>query len=250
MNNPETAIIIRARNEERWIGRVIERLLEQTYKDFEIVVVDSGSTDNTLDIVSKYPVKLVQIKPEEFNYPYAINIGIKNSYATKYIAVLSAHSLPVDDKWLESGVKNIESDEKVMGVYGPLKAMPDATFWDKVIVNPLYLKEKILCFGKGYRKVLDGGMGVMGNTNAVIKKDLWEEYPFNEEFGLGGEDGDWAAHWFNRGYYAIKDLGFTVHHSHYLDFNQWIKQRRYWKKIAKPHKFKYLEYRKDGAHKK
>jgi len=48
---PETAIIIRTKNEEKWVGECLRRLRRQTYRNFEIVAVDSGSMDRTLEIV-------------------------------------------------------------------------------------------------------------------------------------------------------------------------------------------------------
>jgi rhamnosyltransferase len=256
MNPVETSIIIRTRNEQRWIGRVLERLASQTYSNFEIIIVDSGSTDNTLSIVStfadrvgeKHWVKVVHIKPEEFSYPHALNIGIQASQATKYIAILSAHSLPVSAKWLESGVGYIDKHEKISGVYGPLKALPDGTFWDKVIHNFWYIKEMFACFPKSYRIVGREDVGVLGFTNALIRRELWDQYHFNEAFGNGGEDGDWAKYWFNKGYAVVKDMGFAVRHSHYLNFSQWTEQLRYWQSLGAPQVFRRLSYRKDGAH--
>ena len=81
----ETSIIIRTKNEEKWIGKVLEVLMQQSYKDFEIIVVDSGSTDRTLEIVKKYPIKLIEIPQKDFTYPYALNVGCKSANAaTKY----------------------------------------------------------------------------------------------------------------------------------------------------------------------
>lgn len=248
MNKPETSIIIRTRNEQRWVGRVLERLYSQTYKSFEIIIVDSGSTDRTLSIASKFPARVIHIKPEEFSYPYALNLGVRNSQGEKYLVMLSAHSLPTSNSWLANGISHL-SKENIMGVYGPLKAMPDGTFWDKTFHNLSYLKELILSFPKKYRIVKHGGLGVLGFTNAIIKKNLWEEYNFNEEYGNGGEDGEWAGYWFSKGYYAIKDMGFTVHHSHYLNLSQWRKQLKYWSGVTVPQSFRYLKYRNDDTHK-
>lgn len=247
MNKPEISIIIRTRNEQRWIGGVLEKLYSQTYKDFEIIVVDSGSTDQTLSILSKFPIKVIQIKPEEFSYPYALNLGVRNSRG-EYLAILSAHSLPISNLWLEKGIKHL-LQKNIMGVYGPLKAMPDGTFWDKFFHSASYLRESFLCFPKKYRIIKHGGLGVLGFTNAIIKRSLWEEHNFNEKYGIGGEDGEWANCWFSKGYYAIKDIGFTVHHSHYLNLSQWRRQFKYWLGLTNPQPFQYLKHRNDNTHK-
>ena len=66
----ETSIIIRTKNEERWIGKVLERLVSQTYQDFEIIIVDDGSTDTTEEIVNALKDKRL------------IYYKIKNKYVT------------------------------------------------------------------------------------------------------------------------------------------------------------------------
>lgn len=50
----EISIIIRTKNEEKWIGENLKRLANQTYKNFEIIIVDSGSTDETLNIINNF----------------------------------------------------------------------------------------------------------------------------------------------------------------------------------------------------
>ena len=245
----ETSIIIRTRNEERWIGRVLEKLFSQSYKNFQVVIVDSGSRDNTLSIISNFPTKLIEINSEDFSYPHALNIGAQNSDAEKYLCILSAHSLPTSDNWLEKAIYHLKHNDEAMGVYGPINAMPDGTFWDKFFTLSRF-RELALCFPKNYRIIKTGGMGVLGFTNAVIRKELWEKYNFNEEYGAGGEDGDWANHWFSRGFVTIKDRNFTVHHSHYLGFHQWLEQFRYWRVSEKPSQFNYLKFRANKTHKK
>ena len=248
MKTPETSIIIRAKNEERWIKQVLEKLFAQTYKDFEVIVIDSGSSDETLSIVSKFSVKVVNILPEEFSYPHALNVGVENSKGKKYIAILSAHSVPISNTWLEDGIRHF-SRSNVLGVYGSLKALPDSTVWDKLYHSLSYIKEKIHSFPRGYRIIKKGGIGVLGFTNAIIRKDLWFEHNFNEEYGYGGEDGEWLNYWIERGYIAVKDLKVSVYHSHYLNLNQWQKQITHWRKISKPISFKKLSYRTGNTHK-
>ena len=98
-NNPTTSWVIRTKNEEKWVGKVLETLLMQSRLDFEIIIVDSGSQDNTLEILKNFPIrKLIQIKPENFQYAYALNLGIREAWGN-YIGIISAHSLPVSRTW-------------------------------------------------------------------------------------------------------------------------------------------------------
>lgn len=246
---PETAIIIRTKNEEKWIGAVLEILSEQTYKDSEIIIVDSGSTDKTLEIARKFSVKIFTIPPHSFSYPHALNYGIERSQATHFIAILSAHSLPVSRTWLEAGVRHLKEDEKVLGIYGPIAPLPDATFWDKLFQNTgIFISFHRLFAGKSPMAVERAYMGVLGFTNALIRKNLWEKRRFNEEYGAGGEDGEWAGYWMARGYKAIKDDRFMVRHSHYLGLGGWIQQWRNWKSLSLPRPFEPLAFRKNKTH--
>ncbi len=138
----ETSIIIRTKNEEKWLGKVLEKLSEQTYKDFEIIIIDSGSTDKTLEIAKKFNTKIFQIKPEDFSYPYAINYGCERAQATKYFVILSAHSIPISKTWLADGVSDFIND-KVLGVYGMMQALPDGSWAEKLFWNGF--KVKIAC---------------------------------------------------------------------------------------------------------
>jgi rhamnosyltransferase len=253
---PETAIIIRCRNEERWIRETLSRLETQTYKDFEVIVVDSGSTDNSLNIIHSFPdVRLVKISPESFTYPYAINVGIQASSATAYMVILSAHSLPIGDSWLSSAVTAIKADNRAMGVYGPLKAMPDGSLMDKIIHNgALWIEERRRFWTENnnknnrLRKIETYEGGALGFTNALIRRDLLEIQPIDELYAGGGEDTVWMNHWLGQGYHAIKCLDFAVHHSHYLGPIGWYRQWQHWKDNATPQSFEYLTFRNDAAH--
>ena len=241
----ETSIIIRTKNEEKWIGENLKRLAEQTYKNFEIILVDSGSTDRTLDVVGQFlkalNIRVFKIKFEEFNYPFALNYGVRQSLAEKYLIILSGHSLPISKTWLEDGIKNF-ADEKIMGVYGFVWALPDGSFWEKLIFNKYFCKIRNIF--KKQIIVECGEMGVMGFTNAIIKKDLWQERNFNEAYGLGGEDGEWANYWFSKGYKAVRDIRFSVYHSHGLGYKQLKQQWEHWRSLDKPQPFKPLDFRK------
>ena len=230
---PKISIVIRTKNEEKYLAQVLQKLKEQSLQDFEIVIVDDNSTDKTLEIAKKYNCKIVKLGKGKFNYPYACNIGAQNSLG-EYIVYLSGHSIPIINTFLEDGLKNFE-DKKVAGVYAVPKALPDVNWVEKSLYNfNSFFKNKRFVVSR----LKDAGMGVLGFTNAMIRKDLWEKFNINEEFAGGGEDGDWAKHWIKKGFLIVHDPKFKVYHSHDLGFIDLVKQFIAWSKKDKPTTFK------------
>ena len=72
---PVVSVIIRCCNEEQHIGRLLSGILEQSLQDVEIILVDSGSTDATLAIASRYPVQICHIARAEFSFGRSPNVG-------------------------------------------------------------------------------------------------------------------------------------------------------------------------------
>lgn len=238
---PETSIIIRTKNEARWLGECLRRLQAQSYRDFELIIIDSGSTDGTLDIARGFPTRVLHIRPEKFSYPYALNYGCSRASAEHYFAFLSGHSLPCSRTWLADGIANF-ADRTVMGAYGFVWALPDGSIGEKFIFSE-YVSRLRHAFRRQVR-VTAGGMGVLGFTNAVIRRDLWERHHFDEAYGLGGEDGEWSRYWFSRGYVAIRDIRFSVYHSHGLGLRALRQQWRYWASLDRPQPFRVPEFRR------
>ena len=94
------SIVIRAYNEEAHIGRLLKGISQQTYGDVETILVDSGSTDRTVEIAEEYGVQIVHISPEEFTFGRSLNRGIQAAQG-EFIVIVSAHCYPVYPDWLE-----------------------------------------------------------------------------------------------------------------------------------------------------
>lgn len=210
--NPTTSWIIRTKNEEKWLPKILEALFMQSRLDFEIIVVDSGSTDTTLEVVRSFPVrKIIEIKPEEFQYAYALNLGIQEAWG-QYIGIISAHSLPASRDWYEKAFQNF-ADPLVACVGGQYSSLPDGSYTEKLGDLKYYISrvnEGIDLFA-GIQK--DEYFSDLSNTNLIIRKDLWQEYHFDESF-QESEDVDWAMEMRVRGYKTVFDPSFNVYHSH------------------------------------
>ena len=114
--NPKASIIIRCYNEERHSGKLLSGISQQTCQDFEVILVDSGSTDATLAIASHYPVNIISIKPEEFSFGRSLNRGCHIAKG-EYLVIVSAHVYPIHKDWLEQLLRPFDTPQVAL-VYG------------------------------------------------------------------------------------------------------------------------------------
>ena len=104
MDDKLVSIIIRTKNEEKWISSCLRSVFNQTYKNIEVILVDNESTDKTVVKASAFPVRLVTIK--DFLPGKAINDGIRASTG-EYLVCLSGHCVPSDNRWLDNLIQDL-----------------------------------------------------------------------------------------------------------------------------------------------
>jgi len=115
-SNPLVSIIIPAYNAERFIKRVLESALAQTYKNIEIIVIDDGSTDKTAEIVKNYKdPRIIYLYQKNQGQGPARNNGIKKSQG-EYITFLDADDYYFPEK-VEKQVRFLENHPEYQAVY-------------------------------------------------------------------------------------------------------------------------------------
>lgn len=82
-------IIIPNYNNEKWLDKCLTSVIEQTFKDYEVVIIDDMSTDNSKDIIKKYPFTLIELKEKRYNGG-ARNVGIDYPIESKYTLFLDS----------------------------------------------------------------------------------------------------------------------------------------------------------------
>lgn len=221
------SVVIRTYNEIKHIKEVLESLKIQTYKDFEIIVIDSGSNDGTLDVLKNYNINLVNIDKEDFNYSYASNLGVLHSTG-EIICFLSGHSVPVYDSYLED-INKIFQNSKIGACYGDVVALEDGSIYEKTYNYLGYIKNRLF---KGTNEIqLETKIhpGIFSCSNAAARKKLLVSHPFKEELGTGGEDVEVAYRILKDGFFIAKVPSLLVKHSHSLNLNRFILQLKNWK---------------------
>ncbi len=196
-------MVIRAKNEARYIGETLTAIQRQRYRDFEVIVVDSGSVDRTPEITEQYGVKLVFIEPREFTYGRALNLGVRHSQGDLLVS-LSAHATPEGDQWLGSLVSGFRR-QNVAGVYGRHIPRSNVSFFE-------LLGMKLSGVTGTEPKIQQSGAR-FSNANGAFRRDLWEIIPFNEDLP-GAEDIYWARQVQRLGYLIAFEPRAAVYHSH------------------------------------
>ena len=185
-NNVTLSIVIRTYNSEGTLQELLQSL--PLIEGDELIIVDSGSTDNTMAIAASHDAVIVKTPPP-FNYSRSLNEGFMIA-KNDWVMVLSSHCLP-SRKELLNRIREVvaEADSDVAVIYGK---------------TALYDTGKnVAGIQRGKLKDFESKNFIPGgNRIAVYPKRLWEEYPFDEELSTA-EDFEWFKWAMKSGYQAL-----------------------------------------------
>ncbi|MEI2651675.1 MAG: glycosyltransferase family 2 protein [Microthrixaceae bacterium] len=173
------SIVIRAYNEAQHLGRLLEGIKQQTIQDVDVILVDSGSTNSTVEIAEAYGARVVRIPSAEFTFGRSLNYGIKAA-KRELIVIASAHVYPVYPDWLETLLRPFQ-DESIALTYGKQRGPDFAKFSEQQIFHQWYPD-----FSKPKQET-----AFCNNANSAIRKSLWEQNNYDETL-TGLEDLAWA----------------------------------------------------------
>ena len=207
-NTVEISIVILTKNAGRRFKKILTSIFDQEIdKKFEVIIIDSGSKDKTLEIARKFPVaKILEIKPEEFDHGKTRNLAV-NLCQGKYIVFLTQDALPVNNQWLKNLILPIEND-KVAATFS--RQIPYRT------TNLFQQYFQLFVYPKKEKTSLLGNI-FFSNVSSAIKKDLLEKIKFKENLPMS-EDQAWAKEVIEAGYEIVYSLESVVFHSHNFGF--------------------------------
>ena len=206
------SIIIRTFNEEKLIGKLLDEIIRQKVSfGYEIILVDSGSTDKTIEIAIRHNVNLVQISSEEFSFRYSLNRGIESA-KMDICVIISAHCHPTDRFWLQNLVSPFKNNNVAL-VYGKQTGYDSTKFSEQRIFTRWFPKKSLM----------EQNHPFCNNANAAVRRSIWKEVKYNEQL-TGLEDIDWANRVLPKGYKVAYVAEACVFHIH-DETNQQIYQR-------------------------
>lgn len=165
-----TSIVIRTLNEARYLGELLDAVKGQELGPFqvEVVVIDSGSTDGTLEIAQQHGCVITHITREQFSFGRSLNMGCEVARGDILI-LISGHCVPTDRHWLRELCRPI-ADGLVDYSYGKQVGGPDSHYSECRIFGKYYPDQT--------RIPQDGFF--CNNANSAISRSAWERYRFDE----------------------------------------------------------------------
>jgi glycosyltransferase involved in cell wall biosynthesis len=227
------SIVIRAYNEEKHIGRLLEGIQQQTIQDVEIILVDSGSTDATVSVAESFEARIVSIPSTEFTFGRSLNLGIQEA-TRELIVIASAHVYPVYPDWLESLLHPFK-DENVALTYGKQRGPERAQFSEQQIYHQWYPDVSRPRQATAF----------CNNANAALRKSLWKQNPYDETL-TGLEDLAWGKWAKEQGYdiaYVAEAEIIHVHNETPLGvFNRYRREAMAFKTMYPEANFSYYDF--------
>lgn len=226
------SVIIPTKNPGPIFRRVLAAVFNQkTAFEFEVVIIDSGSIDGTIEYIKDLNFKnlrLLEIDPQTFGHGKTRNEAIAATNS-EFVVMLTHDACPGHDKWLTNLIELAQSNEKIAGIFGKHLPYEEA--------NPFTANELKLHFQgfqsqrlyqlddsakyereEGYRQFLH----FFSDNNALLRRAVWNEIPYPDvDFA---EDQIWAKKIIEAGWIKAYADNAPVFHSH--NFSLWERLQR------------------------
>lgn len=204
------SIVILTKNPGSRIKDVLQAVFDQKIdEEYELIIIDSGTTDGCLDFLEKSPARLIKINPSDFGHGKTRNFAV-NFAKGEYIVMLVQDAIPTSDNWLDELIRPLREDENVAGVYSRQIPYIDANIMEKCFLSIHYPGTYQIRKNKEVLRVKDV---FFSNVSSAMRRDLLLKFRFHEDL-IMSEDQAWAKEVIQNGYKIVYNPSSVVYHSH------------------------------------
>jgi rhamnosyltransferase len=206
------SVVIPVKNGGDDLVRCLDALARQRVADeVEVVVVDSGSTDGSIEVARERGARVHEIPPQEFNHGATRNLGAELARGD-VLVFISQDAEPLGEEWLARLVAPLSDDDRIAGAYGRQLAREDAVPPERYFLDFLY--------GPSPRtqQIADASQISMestlfSNANSAMRRTLWNRFRFADDI-IMSEDQDWSRRVLLAGWRIAYEPEAVVRHSH------------------------------------
>jgi len=225
--DPNVTIIILTKNGEGYLNEVLARVFAQKIDyPFEVIAIDSGSTDATLSKLARYPIRVERIPAEQFNHGETRNLGAQIARG-EFIVFLTQDATPANDQWLQHLITPMQTDTCIAAVCSrqlPRQECNPVVAGHLATTYPLCsTKEEIKHFPPGKRdQQIFRRCITLSNVSAAYRKTTLLRFPFpRTNFA---EDAAWEFAALRRGDATMFQPQSVVLHSHTYTMLEWLRR--------------------------
>jgi rhamnosyltransferase len=212
MSDPLVSIIVRSFNEGWALRETLPALKSQDWTNWDLIVIDSGSTDNSVDLIrTSEPRHFIQIRPQDYNPARVMNLGM-NLTRSDYAVFLNADATPQGRAWLRPLATAIQ-EPQTAAVFGRQIPRPDC--------RGVFVHDYERCFGPGRASARWENFFSM--VSSGVRKDIWARRGFLETMQYS-EDDEYSRWCCLEGYHVKYCPESVVMHSHNYNLCQVYKR--------------------------
>ena len=205
------SVVVPVLNAENWIVSLLDAVFRQSHPVLEVVLVDSGSTDQTLQLASQYEkVRVVPI--HNFSHGRSRNLGVTEAKGD-VVALLTQDAEPAGTEWLSELVAPLE-DEHVAATFARQIPREDAAPMEQFFLQTRFPPE---ASEKEWEDKTEAPSFqdeiFLSNVSSAMRREMLLEFPFDEEL-IMSEDQQFARDVITAGYSVVYQPGAVVIHSH------------------------------------
>jgi rhamnosyltransferase len=220
MSAPAVSIVLMTRNGAATLPALLDAVRDQRgCRPFEVVAIDSGSTDGTADLLRRRADRFVAISPAAFDHGLTRNLGVECARG-ELIVLLVQDAVPASDAWLAALTAPLAADERIAGAFGRQLPHPAASALTRRYLSRWIASGDVArtaaISSREALEALDPAARLercaFDNVCSCIRRSVWQQHPFRAT--PIAEDLEWGREVLLAGYRLAYVPGAAVVHSH------------------------------------